>query len=51
MASSKVSFSLCHGRCRKNIAIAEDFRIDESNNVVTMNMVIEFKLYISFLRP
>ena len=31
----------------KNIAIAE---ISESNNVDTMNVVIEMKLYISFIK-
>ena len=33
---------------RKNIAIAEDFRIAYINNVVSMN--IEMKLYISFFQ-
>ena len=55
MASStaiKVSISLRHGRfevfqTRKNIAIAEDFRIAYIN-VVSMNVVIEMKLYIFF---
>ena len=48
-----MSWQMYAFQTRKNIAIAEDFRIhisNEYNNVVFMNVVIEMKLHISFFQ-